>query len=141
MATTTDTTTTLTDVEYSRWFLALKMFNEEFNTEFLSSVASAEDPSEKQLVGLSKCVTGLKIPDKLKKYDLTDHSVFFADEIDFSDPKSSELLLCSESGASIESDEMLIFNDVTKRFISVSAFKKLRFVKKPTKKRMVLSKL
>jgi len=134
-------TTTLTDIDYSRWFLALKMFNDEFNTEFLVSVASAEDPSERQLLGLSKCVTGLKIPDKLKKYDLSDHSVFFADEIDFSDPKSAELLLCSETGVSIESDEMLIFNDVTKRFISVSAFKKKYAVKKPTKKRMVLSKL
>jgi len=134
-------TTTLTDIDYSRWFLALKLFNDEFNTDFLVSVASAEDPSERQLLGLSKCVTGLKIPDKLKKYDLSDHSVFFADEIDFSDPKSSELLLCSESGASIESDEMLIFNDVTKRFISVSAFTKKFFVKKPTKKRMVLSAL
>ena len=134
-------TTTLTDIDYSRWFLALKMFNEEFNTEFLVSVASAEDPSERQLVGLSKCVTGLKMADKLKKYDLSDHSVLFADEIDFSDPKSSELLLCSESGVSIESDEMLIFNDVSKRFISVSAFKKKYAVKKPTKKRMVLSAL
>jgi len=134
-------TTTLTDIDYSRWFLALKMFNEEFNTEFLVSVASAEDPSERQLVGLSKCVVGLKMADKLKKYDLTDHSVFFNDEIDFSDPKSSELLLCSESGVSIESDEMLIFNDVSKRFISVSAFKKKYAVKKPTKKRMVLSAL
>jgi hypothetical protein len=133
-------TTTLTDIDYSRWFLALKMFNEEFNTEFLVSVASAEDPSERQLVGLSKCVVGLKMADKLKKYDLSDHSVLFADEIEFADAPS-ELLLCSESGVSIESDEMLIFNDVSKRFISVSAFKKKYAVKKPTKKRMVLSKL
>jgi len=133
-------TTTLTDIDYSRWFLALKMFNEEFNTEFLVSVASADEPSERQLVGLSKCVVGLKMVDKLKKYDLTDHSVFFSDEIDFDDAPS-ELLLCSETGTSIESDEMLVFNDLTKRFISVSAFKKKYAVKKPTKKRMVLSAL
>ena len=133
--------TTLTDIDYTRWFLALKMFNDDFSTEFLVSVASADEPTERQLVGLSKCVVGLKMADKLKKYDVSDHSVFFSDEIDFSDPKSSELLLCSESGASISDDELLIFNDVSKRFISVSAFKKKYAVKKPTKKRMVLSKL
>ena len=132
--------TTLTDIDYTRWFLALKMFNDDFSTEFLVSVASADDPTERQLVGLSKCVVGLKMADKLKKYDLTDHSVLFADEIEFADAPS-ELLLCSESGASISDDELLIFNDVSKRFISVSAFKKKYAVKKPTKKRMVLSKL
>jgi hypothetical protein len=134
-------TTVMNDIDYARWFLALKLFNDEFNTEFLMSVAKTETPSEKQLVGLSKCVAGLKMVDKLKKYNLSDHSVYFGEEIDFSDLSSNDILFCSETNLSVEDDEILILNDTTKRFIKPSQFKKDYFIKTPTKKKLVLSSL
>jgi hypothetical protein len=131
----------LADEELARFFLVLKMFNDDFNTEFLESVTKTDDPTEKQLNGLEKCVAGLKMKKKLSKYDCSKHSVYYHDEVDFENPSTNELLFCSESKMSVEHDEMVIMNDDTKRFIKPEHFKKKFAVTLPTKKKLSLASI
>jgi len=131
----------MTDVELAKFFLVLKLYNEEFNVEFLASVVSADEPTERQLVGLNKCVTGLRLREKIAKYDTTDFVPYFKDEVDFEDVTSNEVLYCYATDKSVEFDERLLFNTEKKRFISVEEFKKTHLIKKPIKKKLVLSSL
>ena len=82
MATTTEKTE-LSDIDYARWFLTLRLFSDDFNVDFLQSVVNTEEPTEKQLTGLNKCVVGLKLREKIGKYDIYKHECFFNEEIDF----------------------------------------------------------
>jgi len=131
----------MTDVELAKFFLVLKLYNEEFNVEFLASVVSADEPTERQLVGLNKCVTGLRLREKIAKYDTTDFVPYFKDEVDFENVTSNEVLYCYATDKSVEFDERLLFNTEKKRFISVEEFKKTHLIKKPIKKKLVLSSL
>ena len=131
----------MTDVELAKFFLVLKLYNEEFNVDFLASVVSADEPTERQLVGLNKCVTGLRLREKIAKYDTTDFVPYFKDEVDFEDVTSNDLLYCYATDKSVEFDERLLFNTEKKRFISVDEFKKTHLIKKPIKKKLVLSSL
>ena len=132
---------TYTDIELVKMFLVLKLHNEEFNTDFLYSVVSAEEPTEKQLIGLGKCVAGLRLKEKIAKYETDGFVPFFRDEVDFEDVSSNEVLYCYVTDKSVESDELLLFNTEKKRFISVDEFKKTHLIKKPIKKKLVLSSL
>ena len=132
---------TYTDIELVKLFLVLKLHTEEFNTDFLYSVASAEEPTEKQLIGLGKCVAGLRLKEKIAKYETDGFVPFFRDEVDFEDVSSNEVLYCYVTDKSVESDELLLFNTEKKRFISVDEFKKTHLIKKPIKKKLVLSSL
>lgn len=131
----------LTDIELARFFLVLKLHNEDFNTDFLMSVVTAETPSEKQLAGLKKCVDGLKLKEKIERFDTDEFVPYFNDEVDFDNVTTNEVLYCAETGQSVESDEMLIFNTHINRFYSVDAYKKNFRYSKPTKKKLVLSAL
>jgi hypothetical protein len=131
----------MTDVELAKFFLVLKLYNEEFNVEFLASVVSADEPTERQLVGLNKCVTGLRLKEKIAKYDTDGFVPYFKDEVDFEDVTSNEVLYCYATDKSVEFDERLLFNTEKKRFISVEEFKKTHLIKKPIKKKLVLSSL
>ena len=132
---------TYTDIELVKLFLVLKLHTEEFNTDFLYSVASAEEPTEKQLIGLGKCVAGLRLKEKIAKYETDGFVPFFRDEVDFEDVSSNEVLYCYVTDKSVESDELLLFNTEKKRFISIDEFKKTHLIKKPIKKKLVLSSL
>lgn len=131
----------MTDVELAKFFLVLKLYNEEFNVEFLASVVSADEPTERQLVGLNKCVTGLRLKEKIAKYDTDGFVPYFKDEVDFENVTSNEVLYCYATDKSVEFDERLLFNTEKKRFISVEEFKKTHLIKKPIKKKLVLSSL
>ena len=128
------------DMELARFFLVLRLHGDDFNTEFLQSVVDAEEPTEKQLVGLSRCVTGLKLKDKISKYDTADFKPFFADEIDWGDA-TEELHKCYETDESVADHDRLILNVTKKRFISVDVFKKKHLLKPSKKKKLVLSSL
>ena len=137
MATTTEKIE-MSDIDYARWFLTLRLFSDDFNVDFLQSVVNTEEPTEKQLVGLNKCVVGLKLREKIGKYDISKHECFFNEEIDFEDIDTriteNEKLYCSATKKSIRDDDELIMNTDTKRFIKVSEFKKQFLIKKPKKK-------
>ena len=132
---------TMTDIELARFFLVLKLHNEDFYTDFLMSVVTAETPSEKQLAGLKKCVDGLKLKDKIARYDTDEFVPYFNDEVDFENVTTNEILYCAETGQSVETDETLMFNTHINRFYSVDAYKKSFRIQKPTKKKLVLSAL
>jgi len=127
------------DMELARFFLVLKLHGDDFNTEFLQSVVDAETPTEKQLAGLSRCVSGLKLKDKVGKYDTADYKPFFAEEIDWSE-SPDELHKCYESNESVTDHERLMLNVTKKRFISVDVYKKKHLLKQK-KKKLVLSSL
>ena len=127
------------DMELARFFLVLKLHGDDFNTEFLQSVVDAETPTEKQLAGLSRCVSGLKLKEKVAKYDTADYKPFFAEEIDWSE-SPDELHKCYESNESVTDHERLMLNVTKKRFISVDVYKKKHLLKQK-KKKLVLSSL
>ena len=129
-----------TDMELARFFLVLKLHGDDFNTEFLQSVVDAETPTEKQLAGLSRCVSGLKLKEKVAKYDTADFTPFFAEEIDWGD-SPDELHKCYESNESVTDHDRLMLNVSKKRFISVAVYKKMHLLKPPKKKKLVLSSL
>jgi hypothetical protein len=127
---------TLTDTELAKWCIVLGVFGAEFDDSFIRKVTETEKPTEKQLMGLNKCVVGLRMSDKLKRFRLDGFTPYFEDDVDWDD-ESNEMCKCFVTDERV-ADTMCIFDTAEKRFMSVEAFKsmpkpKTKSVKKKVK--------
>jgi len=127
---------TLPDTELAKWSIVLGVFGAEFDDSFIRKVVETERPSDKQLLGLNKCVVGLRMREKLKRYRLEGFVPFFDDDVDWEE-ETNEMCMCYVTDTRV-ADSMCVFDTAEKRFMSVEAFKsipkpKTKSVKKKVK--------
>ena len=115
--------TELSAIEKAKWFVVLALFNETFDASYLKSVTDTDVPSEKQLDGLARCVTGLRIDEKLDKFNLEGFVPFYESDLDWSDLTNEETS-CVQTGVRLDTGHDVVFDRSTKRFWTVDAFKK-----------------
>ena len=133
----------MTATEKAKWFVVLKMFNETFDSSYLKSVTSADEPTSKQMDGLARCVTGLRIEEKLDKYNLEGFIPFYDTELDWSDMSNDEAS-CFKSGERLDVECDVVFDKENKRFWSCDEFKKHARIRVPIVKKsakMLMSSL
>ena len=113
----------MTSVMKAKWFVTLRMFNETFDPSYLKSVTESSAPTEKQMDGLARCVTGLRLDEKLDKFNLEGYIPFYETELDWSDMTNDEAS-CFKTGERLDVGCDVVFDKTEKRFWSVDAFKK-----------------
>jgi len=135
--------TEMTSVEKAKWFVVLKMFNETFDASYLKSVTASDSPTTKQMDGLARCVTGLRLDEKLDKYNLDGFIPFYDTELDWSDMTNEEAS-CFKCGERLDVECDVVFDKTEKRFWSVDEFKKHARIRVPIVKKsakMLMSSL
>ncbi len=126
--------TELTAIEKAKWFVVLKLFNETFDSSYLKSVTASAEPTPKQMDGLARCVTGLRLDEKLDKFNLDGFIPFYDTELDWSDMTNDEAswFKCGER-LDVECD--VVLDKTEKRFWSVDEFKKHARIRVPVVKK------
>ena len=124
--------------EKAKWFVVLKLFNETFDSSYLKSVTATDSPTPKQLDGLARCVTGLRIEEKLDKFNLDGFIPFYDTELDWSDMTNDEAS-CFKCGERLDVECDVVFDKTEKRFWSVEEFKKHSRIRVPVVKKSAKS--
>ena len=130
--------TELTAIEKAKWFVVLKLFNETFDASYLKSVTSSAEPTPKQMDGLARCVTGLRLDEKLDKFNLDGFIPFYDTELDWSDMTNDEAS-CFKCGERLDVECDVVFDKTEKRFWSVDEFKKHSRIRVPVVKKSAKS--
>ena len=130
--------TEMTAIEKAKWFVVLKLFNETFDASYLKSVTSSAEPTPKQMDGLARCVTGLRLDEKLDKFNLDGFIPFYDTELDWSDMTNDEAS-CFKCGERLDVECDVVFDKTEKRFWSVDEFKKHSRIRVPVVKKSAKS--
>ena len=126
--------TEMTAIQKAKWFVVLKLFNETFDSSYLKSVTATDTPTPKQMDGLARCVTGLRLDEKLDKYNLHGFIPFYDTELDWSDMTNDEAS-CFKCGERLDVECDVVFDETEKRFWSVEEFKKHSRIRVPVVKK------